>query len=84
MASFTLAKAGDVMILLRVTNLDTRYIDVTLVPAQGLPLLVMHGGNFATASSDNQNQYRLPAGDYKVVLTSLKSSGILQVYFRFP
>jgi hypothetical protein len=83
-ASFRLVKAGDVAILLRVTNLDTRYINVTLVPSQGLPLLLMHGEDFASAASDDQNQYRLPAGEYKIVLTSWESSGTLKVYFRFP
>ena len=83
-AGFTLPKAGDAAILLRVTDLVTRYIEVILVPSQGLPLVLMQAGDFSTSASDNQDQYRLPAGEYRIVLTSLGSSGTLQVFFRFP
>jgi hypothetical protein len=83
-AGFDLPVAGDAAIILRVTGIDTSFIDVTLVPSQGVPLLLMHGENWVSAASEAQNQYRLPAGDYKVALTSGKSSGILEVYFRFP
>ncbi len=83
-ASFDLPKAGDAAIILRVTGIDTSFIDVTLVPSQGTPLLLMHGENLVSAASEVQNQYRLPAGNYKIVLTSGKSSGILEVYLRYP
>jgi hypothetical protein len=83
-ASFDLPRAGDAAIILRVTRIDTRFIDVTLVPSQGVPLLLMHGENLVSSASDSQNQYRLPAGEYKIVLTSRKSPGILNVYFLFP
>ena len=83
-ASFDLPKAGDAAIILRVSGIDTSFIDVTLVPSQGVPLLLMHGEDVVSTYSETQNQYRLPAGDYKIVLTSRKSSGILDVYFRFP
>jgi hypothetical protein len=81
---FTLSKAGDAAIFLRVSIIETRFIDVSLVPSQGDSIQLLHGENFASASSDSQNLYRLPAGEYKIVLTSQKSSGILQVYFRLP
>jgi hypothetical protein len=83
-ASFDLPKAGDAAIILRISGIDTSFIDVTLVPSQGVSLLLMHGEDFVSTYSETQNQYRLPAGDYKIVLTSRKSSGILDVYFRFP
>jgi hypothetical protein len=81
-ALFTLAKAGDAAIFLRVTDIDTSYIDVTLVPSLGVPLSIMHGEDFSSDSSDSQVQVRLPAGEYKIVLNSGKSSGILMVFFR--
>ena len=83
-ARFDLAKAGDALIFLRVSGIDTRLIAVSLVPSQGESIQLMHGEEFASAASDSQIQYRLPAGEYGIVLTSRKSSGILQVYFRVP
>jgi hypothetical protein len=44
----------------------------------------MHGEDFSSAASDSQFQYRLPAGEYKIVLTCRESSGILKIYFRLP
>jgi len=81
-AWFNLVEAGDAVIFLRITGIDTRYIDVTLVPSQGDPLLLLHGEDFSSDASVSQYQYRLPAGEYKIVLTSWKSPGILKVYFR--
>lgn len=83
-ARFDLPTAGDVVIFLRVTGLDTRLIDMSLVPSQGESIQLMHGEDFASAASDSQNQYRLQAGEYGIVLTNRKSSGILQVYFCIP
>jgi hypothetical protein len=83
-ASFNLAEAGDAAILLRLTGIDTRYIDMTLVPSQGGPLLLLHSEDFSSEASASQDQYRLPAGEYKIMLTSRKSPGILEVYFRLP
>lgn len=83
-ARFDLPKAGDAVIFLRATGIDTRLIDVSLVPSQGESIQLMHGEDFATVASDSQNQYRLPAGEYGIMLSSRKSSGSLQVYFRIP
>jgi len=83
-AWFNLAEAGDAAIFLRITGIDARYIDMTLVPLQGDPLLLLHGEDFSSETSVSQYQYRLPAGEYKIALTSRRSSGILKVYFRLP
>ena len=83
-AWFNLAEAGDAAIFLRITGIDARYIDMTLVPPQGDPLLLLHGEDFSSETSVSQYQYRLPAGEYKIALTSRRSSGILKVYFRLP
>jgi hypothetical protein len=83
-ARFELPKAGDAGILLRVSGIDTKFIDVTLVPSAGPALQLMHGEDFSSTASDSQYQYRLPAGEYGIVLTCRNSSGILKVYFRLP
>ncbi len=83
-ARFDLSRAGDAAVLLRLTGVDARYIDVALVPSQGDSIQLMHAEDFSTVVSDTQNQYRLPAGEYRIVLTSRKSTGILKVYFSFP
>ncbi len=83
-ASFNLSKAGDAAIFLRITGLDTSFIDVTLVPSQGPALQLLHGEDFSSPASDSQNQYRLPAGNYEIELTSRRSTGILKVYFLLP
>ncbi len=81
---FTLAVAGDAVILLRVTGIESAYIDVTLVPARGAPLPLLHGEEFSSRSADSPYQFRLPAGDYQILLTSRESLGILEVYLRLP
>ena len=83
-AGFDLPGAGDAAIFLSVVGIDASFIDVTLVPSQGIPLQLLHGEDFVSNSSDTQNQYRLPAGHYNIVLTSRNSSGNLEVYFRIP
>jgi hypothetical protein len=83
-AWFKMAEAGDAAIFLRVTGIDSSFIVVTLVPTLGDPLLIMHGEDFSSVLNDSQVQVRLPAGEYKIVLDSRKSSGFLKVYFRIP
>ncbi len=83
-AMFNLPRAGDVAIFIRVTGIDTHYFDVALAPSQGPSLLLLHSEDVSIVASDWQKQYRLPAGDYGIVLTSRKSSGMLKVYFLFP
>lgn len=83
-ARFNLAEASDAAIFLHISGFDTRYIDLTIVPPQGDPLLLLHGKDFSSEASVSQYQYRLPAGEYKIVLTSWRSPGILKVYFRLP
>ncbi len=83
-ARFSLAEAGDAAIFLRITGIHIRYIDVRLVPSQGDPLLLLQHEDFSSQASVSQVRVRLPSGDYKIALTSLKSPGILKVYFRLP
>ncbi|MGZ6346646.1 MAG: M50 family metallopeptidase [Anaerolineales bacterium] len=83
-ASFYLHNAGDAAIILRISAIDSSFIDVTLAPLQGVPLPLLHGENLVSTASEAQNQYRLPAGEYKIMLTSRKSSGILEVFFSLP
>jgi hypothetical protein len=83
-ARFNLATAGDAAILLRVTGVDSTYIDVTLAPSQGAPLPLLHGEGFFSQSSESPFQFRLPAGEYQILLSSRESSGILKVYLWIP
>jgi hypothetical protein len=55
-----------------------------LVLPQGDPLMLLYCEDFSTEASVTQYQYRLPAGEYKIALISLKSPGILKVYFCIP
>ncbi len=41
-ARFDLSRAGDAAVLLRLTGVDARYIDVALVPSQGDSIQLMH------------------------------------------
>lgn len=83
-AKFNLPRAGDVAIFIRVTGTDPHYTDVAVAPSQGPALLLLYSEDVSIVASDWQKQYRLPAGDYGIVLTSRKSSGMLKVYFLFP
>ena len=57
-------------IFLRVERLNTPYIDVSLLPAQGDPIQLLHGEGFSTDLTTSQAQYRLPPGENRIVLTS--------------
>ncbi len=83
-ASFTISKPGDASIFLRVERLNTPFIDVTLISPQGEPIQLLHGEEFSTDVSSSQAQYRLPAGEQKIVLTCPKSAGLLKIYLRLP
>lgn len=83
-ASFHLNESGDASVWLRVEGLDTALIDVLLIPAEGEPFQLLHGEPFSTDVSSSQGQYRLPAGEHKIVLTCPKSRGVLKVYWRLP
>jgi hypothetical protein len=83
-ARFHLDEAGDASIFLRLINIDSRYLDLNLVPPQGDALLLLHGVDLSSAASASQYQYRLPAGDYHLTLTSVRSPGILKIYLRLP
>ena len=49
-----------------------------------LIILLLHGEDFSSDVSASQAQYRLPAGECQIVLTSQKSPGVLKVYIRLP
>jgi len=83
-ASFSLDKIGDAAIFLRVERLNTDFIDVTLLPPQGDPIQLLHGEDFSTDVGTSQSQYRLPAGESKIILTCPKSAGVLKVYLWLP
>jgi len=83
-ARFHLDEAGDASIFLRLINIDSRYLDLNLVPPQGDALLLLHGVDLSSAASASQYQYRLPAGDYHLTLTSVRSPGILKIYLQLP
>ena len=83
-AGFQLTDETDVSIIVRVERLNTPFIDVTLQSAQGDPIVLLHGEGFSVDVNSSQGQYRLSSGDYRIVLTSRKSPGILKVYLRRP
>jgi hypothetical protein len=83
-ARFELPDAGDAAILLRFTGVHATYVDVSIVPLAGPALQLMHAEDFSSTASDSQYQFRLPTGEYRIVLTSRNSSGNLKVYFRLP
>lgn len=83
-AGFQLTEETDVSIIVRTERLNTPYIDVSLQSTHGDPTVLLHGEDFSTDVSSSQGQYRLSAGEYRLVLTSRKSPGILKVYLRLP
>ncbi len=84
LARFTLPMAGDAAVLLprdwHPGKLHRRHPG----PLPGAPLPLLHGKGFSSQSADSPNQFRLPAGDYQIKLTSRGSTGILKVYLRLP
>jgi hypothetical protein len=83
-AGFQLTEENDVSIIVRAERLNTSFIDITLQSAHGDPTVLLHGEGFSADVNSSQGQYRLPAGDYRIVLTSRKSPGVLKVYLRLP
>jgi len=83
-ASFILPDTEEASIYLRVENLNAHLIDVKLLPSEGDPITLLHGEEFSTDLNTSGVQYRLPAGEQKISLTSQKASGVLKIYLRLP
>jgi hypothetical protein len=63
-----------------IENIDTPYLDLILVGADGQAYGLLHGQDFSTEASDSQGSYGLATGEAQIVLTSQASPGTLTIY----
>ena len=81
---FTAQSGQLVGVFLRMKNINTPYIDVTLAGPAGQSYSLLHGEGFSAEFSIQQGNYGLPAGEARIVLTSQASPGLLEIYLLQP
>jgi hypothetical protein len=77
---FTAQEGELVGISVHIENIDTPYLDLILVGADGQAYGLLHGQDFSTEASDSQGSYGLATGEAQIVLTSQASPGTLTIY----
>jgi hypothetical protein len=80
--SFTLDRSETVGIFLLIQDIDTEYFDVKLAGPDQYSKLFIHGEGYATGFDSSLYEERLKPGEYHLILTSLKSPGVLAVYAK--
>lgn len=84
LASFTLTGEESVSLYYVVNDLDTEYLDLQLIGANGIAVGLVHGEGWQANHASGEKEARLPAGDYRIVLTADHSPGTLQVFINRP
>jgi hypothetical protein len=82
MTTFSHAQPADVKFYLTVQNIDTSYFDLRLIGPNGFNAVILHGED-DTAEQDlvtwSQN---LKPGEYRLVVTSHVTPGIVAIYLK--
>jgi hypothetical protein len=79
---FTAREGEPVGVYVRIENVDTPYLDLTLVGADGQAYVLLHGESFSADTGDSQGTYGLASGEARLVLTSRVSPGTLEIYLE--
>ncbi len=69
-------------IYLALTGIESEYIDVQLVGADGSRQVLFHAEQYLASFDQVEFTQPLPIGEYKLVLNAARSKGILTVYLR--
>ena len=84
LAQFTLAEPGEVGVFVIVRGVDTTYFDLSVIGPDGYSSIVLHGEGYSAFQESSSWKERLPAGTYRVVLTSHQRPGTASVFLKTP
>ena len=82
LAEFTVGERDHVGIFVRVRHINTTYFDLSVTGPDGFHSVVMHGEGYNAAQDGGLWEQFLPAGTYRIVLTSHQSPGDVSVYMK--
>jgi len=81
---FTLAETAVTRIFYTIPNIDTTNFDLSLIGPNDDSLVILHSEDFRTDEDGGGTwEQRLPAGDYRLVLTAPQTPGTLSVYWNY-
>jgi hypothetical protein len=84
LTQFTLEKSAYVGVFVAVRNINTTYIDLSVIGPDGYRSTVLHGEGYNAAQDGGLWEQNLPPGAYRLVLTSHQSPGTVSVYWKTP
>lgn len=85
LGQFMVAETAAVDIFFTLQEVDTPYLDLSLIGPAGDEITILHGEGFRTGRHGKGTWKRnLPAGTYQLVLTAHQSPGVLSVFRHSP
>jgi len=81
---FTLGETAVARIFYTIPNIDTTNFDLSLIGPNDDSFVILHSEDFRTDEDGGGTwEQRLPAGDYRLVLTAPQTPGTLSVYWNY-
>lgn len=84
LAQFALQEPTEVGVFVIVRGIDTTYFDLSVIGPDGYRARVLHGEGYSAYQDCCVWKEELPAGIYRVVLSSDRSPGSASVYLKTP
>jgi hypothetical protein len=84
LAQFELKEPANVGVFVIVRGINTTYFDLSVIGPDGYNSIVLHGEVYRAHQDSGSWKETLPAGTYRVVLTSHQSPGTASVYLKAP
>lgn len=84
LAQFELKEPENVGVFVIVRDIHTTYFDLSVVGADGYNSIVLHGEGYSAFQESGSWKETLPAGIYRIVLTSHQSPGTASVFLKTP
>lgn len=82
LADFSLEEPAEVGVFIVVRNINTSYIDLSVIGPDGYRSVVLHGESYNAARDGGLWQEKLSPGTYQLVLTSNQSPGTASVFLK--
>lgn len=84
LAQFELKEPANVGVFVIVRGINTTYLDLSVMGSDGYSSIVLHGEVYRAHQDSGSWKETLPAGTYRVVLTSHQSPGTASVFLKTP
>ena len=82
LTQFSLANPATVELYLTVQKIDTTYFDLRLIGPEGFNAVILHGEDYTTVQDLVTWRQNLKPGDYRLVVTSAATPGIVSIYLK--